>query len=94
MVLNWFQIVRPWLVQLCLGAVVVLTTSTLDRLLVVELAVPALLPGILVALHYAVQITRPNWGHRSDTHASAAGSSFWAWPPPRAGLFWRRWLWW
>ncbi len=32
----------------------------------VELALPALLPGLLVALHYAVQITRPVWGHRSD----------------------------
>ena len=66
--LNWFQIVRLGLVQLCLGAVVVLTTNTLNRLMVVELAVPAVLPGILVALHYGVQITRPNWGHRSDTH--------------------------
>lgn len=66
--LNWFQIFRLGLVQLCLGAVVVLTTNTLNRLMVVELAVPAVLPGILVALHYGVQITRPNWGHRSDSH--------------------------
>ena len=65
--LTWLQIVRLGLVQMCLGAVVVLTTTTLNRLMIVELAVPAVLPGILVALHYAVQISRPNWGYRSDT---------------------------
>ena len=45
---------------------VVLTTSTLNRLMVVELALPAVLPGLLVALHYGIQITRPNWGFLSD----------------------------
>jgi BCD family chlorophyll transporter-like MFS transporter len=67
MKLNWVQIIRLGLVQMCLGAVVVLTTSTLNRLMVVELALPAVLPGLLVALHYGIQITRPNWGFRSDT---------------------------
>ena len=67
MTLSWFSIVRLGLVQLCLGAIVVLTTSTLNRLMVVELAMPAILPGLLVGLHYAVQITRPTWGYRSDT---------------------------
>jgi BCD family chlorophyll transporter-like MFS transporter len=46
--------------------VVVLTTSTLNRVMVVELALPALLPGLLVALHYAVQILRPRMGFGSD----------------------------
>ncbi len=32
MTLNWVQIFRLGLVQMCLGAVVVLTTSTLNRL--------------------------------------------------------------
>lgn len=67
MTLSWLSIVRLGLVQLALGAIVVLTTSTLNRLMVVELALPATLPGFLVALHYGVQITRPNWGFRSDT---------------------------
>ncbi len=66
MTLGWFSIFRMGLVQMCLGAVVVLTTSTLNRLMVVELALPAVLPGLLVALHYGIQITRPNWGFRSD----------------------------
>ncbi len=65
--LGWGGIVRLGLVQTALGAVVVLTTSTLNRVMVVELGLPALLPGFLVALHYAVQITRPKMGHGSDT---------------------------
>ena len=67
MTLGWVQIFRLGLVQLCLGAIVVLMTSTLNRLMVVELALPALLPGLLVGLHYAIQLSRPNWGYRSDT---------------------------
>ncbi len=66
MTLSWVSILRLGLVQLCLGAIVVLTTSTLNRVMVVELSMPAVLPGLLVGLHYAVQITRPNWGYRSD----------------------------
>lgn len=64
--LGWFAIVRLGLVQMSLGSIVVLTTSTLNRLMVVELALPAVLPGLLVALHYGIQITRPNWGFLSD----------------------------
>ncbi|MEM7525473.1 MAG: PucC family protein, partial [Pseudomonadota bacterium] len=67
MTLSWISIVRLGLVQMALGAVVVLTTSTLNRLMVVELALPAVLPGALVALHYGVQITRPRWGFQSDS---------------------------
>ena len=63
---GWWQIIRLGLVQACLGAVVVTTTSTLNRVMVVELALPALLPGALVALHYLVQMLRPRLGHGSD----------------------------
>lgn len=66
MTLSWFSIVRLGFVQMALGAIVVLTTSTLNRLMVVELALPAVLPGLLVALHYGIQITRPSWGFLSD----------------------------
>jgi MFS transporter, BCD family, chlorophyll transporter len=64
--LGWTGIVRLGLVQMAIGAVVVLTTSTLNRVMVVELAFPAMLPGALVALYYAIQLSRPNWGYRSD----------------------------
>ena len=70
MTLSWAQIIRLGLVQLCLGAVVVLTTSTLNRLMVVELALPAMLSGALVALHSFVQITRPSWGFLSDAQGN------------------------
>src|ERR1700760_625116 len=68
-VLSWFGIVRLGLVQTGLGAIVVLTTSTLNRVMVVELAMPAILPGALVAIHYVLQVFRPAWGHGSDLGA-------------------------
>jgi BCD family chlorophyll transporter-like MFS transporter len=64
--LSWFGVFRLGLVQAALGAVVVLTTSTLNRVMVVELMLPALLPGLLVALHHTVQLARPRMGHGSD----------------------------
>lgn len=66
MSLGWFAIVRLGLVQTALGSVVVLMTSTLNRVMVVELALPAMIPGALVTLHYAVQVLRPRWGYGSD----------------------------
>lgn len=64
--LGWLGIVRLGLVQSAIGAVIVLTTSTLNRVMVVELALPASLPAALVAWHYVLQLTRPRWGHGSD----------------------------
>jgi BCD family chlorophyll transporter-like MFS transporter len=64
--LGWLGIARLGLVQMALGSIVVLTTSTLNRVMVVELALPAMLPGALVALHYAMGLLRPRWGHGSD----------------------------
>ncbi len=64
--LGWLGILRLGLVQTALGAVVVLTTSALNRVMVVEYALPATLPGLLVGLHYAVQMLRPRLGHGSD----------------------------
>lgn len=64
--MSWWSIFRMGLVQLALGAIVVLTTSTLNRVMVVELQLAALVPGLMVALHYAVQLTRPRMGFGSD----------------------------
>ena len=63
---GWLSIARIGLVQAALGAMVVLTTSTLNRVMVVELALPAMLPGFLVALHYMMQLARPRMGFGSD----------------------------
>jgi BCD family chlorophyll transporter-like MFS transporter len=64
--LGWLGILRLGLAQTALGAIVVLTTSTLNRVMVVELALPAMVPGLLVAIHHAVQMLRPRWGYGSD----------------------------
>ena len=63
---GWLGVVRLGLVQAALGAIVVLTTSTLNRVMVVEMALPALLPGLLLAWHYVVQVARPRMGHGAD----------------------------
>jgi BCD family chlorophyll transporter-like MFS transporter len=64
--IGWLGIVRLGLVQASLGAIVVLCTSTMNRVMVVELALPALVPGALVALHYILQVLRPRLGYGSD----------------------------
>lgn len=64
--LGWSGIVRLGLVQSAIGAVVMIATSLLNRIMVVEYALPAALPAGLVAWHYAVQLSRPVWGHGSD----------------------------
>jgi MFS transporter, BCD family, chlorophyll transporter len=64
--LSWFGIARLGLVQTGLGSVTVLTMATLNRVMVVELALPSMLPGLLVGLHYAMQVLRPRLGYGSD----------------------------
>lgn len=64
--LGWTGIARLGLVQTALGAIVVLTTSIMNRVMVVELALPAVIPGALVGLHYAIQLLRPKFGFGSD----------------------------
>ncbi len=64
--LGWVGIVRLGLVQASIGAIVMLVTSLLNRVMVVELGLLASIPAGLVAWHYAVQLSRPLWGHSSD----------------------------
>ncbi|MGQ0455687.1 MAG: BCD family MFS transporter [Hyphomicrobium sp.] len=64
--LGWIGIVRLGLVQTALGSMVAITNSTLNRVMVVELSLLAILPGALVGLHYAIQALRPRWGYGSD----------------------------
>jgi MFS transporter, BCD family, chlorophyll transporter len=65
-VIGWLGIVRLGLVQAAIGAMVMVSTALLNRVLVVELGLAAAVPGALVAWHYAVQLSRPVWGHGSD----------------------------
>lgn len=64
--LSWLGIIRLGMVQSALGAIVALCTSTLNRVMVVEMALPAMLPAALVGIHFVVQMTRPRWGYGSD----------------------------
>ena len=71
---GWPGIVRIGLVQAAIGALVMLVTTVLNRVMVVEIGLVAAIPAGLVAWHYAVQLARPLWGHGSDR-----GSSRTAW---------------
>ncbi|MFK7869388.1 MAG: BCD family MFS transporter [Roseobacter sp.] len=64
--IGWTGVARLGLVQMALGSVVVLTTATMNRVMVVELALPAILPGLLVSLYYGTQFLRPRFGHGAD----------------------------
>ena len=64
--LGWLAIIRLGGVQASIGAIVMLATSLFNRLMVVEYALAAAIPAGLVAWHYAVQLSRPLWGHGSD----------------------------
>ena len=67
---GWLAIVRIGLVQASIGALVMLATTVLNRVMVVELKLLAAIPAGLVAWHYAVQLGRPLWGHASDKGGS------------------------
>lgn len=64
--IGWLGIVRLGAVQAAIGAMVMVSTSMLNRVMVVEYALAAAVPGALVGWHYAVQLSRPLWGHGSD----------------------------
>ena len=65
--LRWSEMLRLGAVQAAIGAVIVLMTSTMNRVMIVELGLSASIPGLLVALHFAVQLAlRPRMGFGSD----------------------------
>ena len=64
--ISWIGIFRLGAVQASIGAIVMLATSLLNRVMVVEYSIAAAVPAGLVAWHYGVQLSRPYWGHGSD----------------------------
>ncbi len=70
MTVGWGTLARLCLVNAAIGGLAALPINLFNRLMTVELALPAILPGLLVALHYGVQLTRPVWGHRSDQNGA------------------------
>lgn len=64
--MGWLEIIRLGMVQSALGALVALSTGTLNRVMVVEMKMLAIVPALLVGIHFAVQISRTRWGYGSD----------------------------
>lgn len=65
-VLAWFTIIRFGVVQTSIGALTVIVISTLPRLMVEELSLLAIVPGLFIGVHYAVQVSRLRFGYGSD----------------------------
>lgn len=67
------QLMRLSLFQISVGMATVLLLGTLNRVMIVELSVSALVVAALIALPVLVAPFRALLGHRSDTHRSAIG---------------------
>jgi len=67
------RLLRLALFQVSVGMALVLLTGTLNRVMIVELSVPAWLVALMVALPLAAAPFRALIGFRSDTHRSALG---------------------
>ncbi|MEO0361028.1 MAG: PucC family protein, partial [Pseudomonadota bacterium] len=67
------RLLRLSLFQVSVGMALVLLVGALNRVMIVELEVPASLVGIMIALPVLFAPFRAMIGHRSDTHRSALG---------------------
>ena len=67
------QLLRLSLFQVSVGMAQVLLLGTLNRVMIVELSVPALIVAAMIAIPVLVAPFRALLGHRSDTHRSALG---------------------
>ncbi|WP_426163505.1 PucC family protein [Sandarakinorhabdus sp. DWP1-3-1] len=67
------RLLRMSLLQVSVGMSLVLLVGTLNRVMIVELNVPASLVGIMLALPLLFAPFRALIGHKSDTHVSALG---------------------
>lgn len=67
------RLLRLSLFQVTVGMALVLLVGTLNRVMIVELSVPATLVGVMIALPLVFAPFRALIGYRSDTHKSALG---------------------
>ncbi|MEL6451963.1 MAG: PucC family protein [Pseudomonadota bacterium] len=67
------RLMRLSLFQVTVGMAIVLLVGTLNRVMIVELAVPATLVAVMLALPLVFAPLRVLIGHKSDTHVSALG---------------------
>ena len=71
--LPWSRILRLSMFQVSCGMALVLLNGTLNRVMIIELNVPAWLVATMVALPMLFAPFRAFIGHRSDYHKSAIG---------------------
>lgn len=71
--LSLRQLLRLSLFQVSVGMATVLLLGTLNRVMIVELSVPAMVVALMIAIPVLVAPFRALLGHRSDTHRSAIG---------------------
>ncbi|MEO1027765.1 MAG: BCD family MFS transporter [Pseudomonadota bacterium] len=67
------RLLRLSLFQVCAGMALTLLSGTLNRVMIVELLVPAWLVALMISLPLFAAPFRALIGHRSDTHKSALG---------------------
>ncbi|MBM7068599.1 PucC family protein [Actibacterium sp. 188UL27-1] len=67
------QLLRLSLFQISVGMATVMLLGTLNRVMIVELSVPAIIVAAMIALPVLVAPFRALLGFRSDTHRSAIG---------------------
>ena len=67
------QLLRLSLFQISVGMATVMLLGTLNRVMIVELGVPAMIVATMIALPVLVAPFRALLGFRSDTHKSAIG---------------------
>jgi MFS transporter, BCD family, chlorophyll transporter len=67
------RLLRLSLFQVSVGMSMVLLTGTLNRVMIVEMGVPAWLVGVMISLPLLFAPFRALIGHRSDTHRSVLG---------------------
>ena len=71
--LSMARLLRLSLFQVSVGMAIVLLIGTMNRVMIVELGVPAWLVAVMVALPLIFAPMRALIGYRSDTHVSALG---------------------
>ena len=67
------RLLRLALFQVSVGMAAVLLNGTLNRVMIVELSIPAWLVALMIAIPLLVAPLRALIGHRSDTHRSVLG---------------------
>jgi BCD family chlorophyll transporter-like MFS transporter len=67
------QLLRLSLFQVSVGMASVMLLGTLNRVMIVELSVPAMIVAVMIALPVLIAPFRSFLGFRSDTHRSAIG---------------------